>query len=297
MKPPSVVCTAKLFFPHPPNKLSVVASATAEGEIEADVSKELFCRKAELAVDWRGPSERYAGAQAVHYFRVRNPGTAPAHDVELTVNLPEGFVVIPTQGVSATSGQVVFRAGSMQPGDDRYFELKGVHHQAGDNTIALRAEGAEETVSELFTAKTKVIALADLKLEVLDPQGPVATGQEVAYQIRVINRGTSAAREVRVVGLFSAGIEPHHVEGGVSTIHDGRVAFDTIDSLGVGADRVFTIYARAHEEGTHLFRAEVLCRDLDIKLAAEETTRFFQDDALSVAGDPVSGGADQVFSK
>ena len=65
----------------------------------------------------------------------------------------------------------------------------------------------------------------------------------------------------------------------------------------MGADRVFTIYARAHEEGTHLFRAEVLCRDLDIKLAAEETTRFFQDDALSVAGDPVSGGADQVFSK
>jgi hypothetical protein len=27
-----------------------------------------------------------------------------------------------------------------------------------------------------------------------------------------------------------------------------------------------------------VFRAEVLCRDLEIKLAAEETTRFYQDD-------------------
>ena len=36
-----------------------------------------------------------------------------------------------------------------------------------------------------------------------------------------------------------------------------------------------------------MFRAEVLCRDLEIKLAAEETTRFYQDD---VSRDkPVSG--------
>jgi hypothetical protein len=38
--------------------------------------------------------------------------------------------------------------------------------------------------------------------------------------------------------------------------------------------------------GTHVFRAEVLCKDLEIKLAAEETTRFYQDEI--VRDDPQS---------
>ena len=87
----------------------------------------------------------------------------------------------------------------MQPGDDRYFEIKGVHHQAGDNTLTIKAVSADQTESESLTAETAVTALADLKLDVLDPKGPVATGQEVTYQIRVTNRGASAAQEVRVV--------------------------------------------------------------------------------------------------
>ena len=282
-------------------RLSIEALATADGNIQADASQPIFCRKAELAVDWRGPRERYAGSPAVHYFRVRNQGTAAAQDVRLTIVLPEGFEVIPNSGApEPAGGQITFRAGSLNPGDDRYFEIKGIHTKAGENTIALSAEGADELLSPEFVAKTQVVALADLKLDVLDPKGPVATGQEIEYQIRVTNRGTNEAREVRVVGLFSSGIEPHHVEGGLSKINDGRVAFDTIASLPAGAERVFTIFARAHDEGTHLFRAEVLCRDLDIKLAAEETTRFFRDETLNVAGDPMSGGrsgSESVFPR
>ena len=38
------------------------------------------------------------------------------------------------------------------------------------------------------------------------------------------------------------------------------------------------IRAHAAQAGTHVFRAEVLCSDLEIKLAAEETTRFYADD-------------------
>lgn len=280
-------------------KLSIEAAALAEGGVRADAMKEVFCRKAELEVDWRGPKERYSGAQTVHYFRVRNPGTAAAHEVELTVELPEGFAIISKEAAGA-DGRVSFRVGSLQPGDDRYFELKGVHHQAGDNRLKIAASGEDNLSSEEFVATTNVVAIADLKLDVLDPKGPVATGQEVAYQIRVTNRGASEAREVRVVGLFSAGIEPYHVEGGLSKIHDGRVAFETIESVPAGEEQVFTIYARAHEEGTHLFRAEVLCRDLDIKLAAEETTRFFRDETLNVAGDPMSSGrsgAESVFPR
>ncbi len=123
-----------------------------------------------------------------------------------------------------------------------------------------------------------MVALADLKLDVSDPSGPVAVGQEAVYEIRVTNRGASAAEEVNVVGLFSSGLEPEAGEGAPYTVSDGRVAFRTINKLPAGQDIVLQIRAKATEPGTHVFRAEVLCRDLEIKLAAEETTRFYQDD-------------------
>ena len=68
---------------------------------------------------------------------------------------------------------------------------------------------------------------------------------------------------------------------------DGRVSFRTINKLPAGQDIVLQIRAKATEPGTHVFRAEVLCRDLEIKLAAEETTRFYED---AISHDPPAGG-------
>lgn len=279
-------------------ELAVNASATADGDVTADVTKEVFCRKPELVVDWRGPTDRYAGAPALYYFRVRNPGTATAPDVVLNVELPAGFEITPSaQTPQPQNGRLAYRVGALRAGDDRYFELRGVMRSAGANQITLRAAGSDETRSDAVTAVTEVVALADLKLDVLDPKGPVATGQEVAYEIRVTNRGSNVARDVRIVGLFSDGIEPHHADGGECEMRDGRVAFDMIEQLAAGETRTLTIHARAHEEGTHLFRAEVLCRDLEIKLAAEETTRFFVDEPIDVADGYPSGRAGQVFPR
>ncbi|MEQ8847815.1 CARDB domain-containing protein [Botrimarina sp.] len=270
-------------------ELAINASAHAEGDLTAEISKPVFCRKAELVVDWRGPSERYAGATAVYFFRVRNPGTAAAPDVVLDVDLPEGFE--PAAGSPAVeAGKLAYRVGSLKPGEDRFFELRGALRTPGANTITLRAEATDDTRSESVEAVTEVVAIADLKLDVVDPRGPVATGQEAEYKIRVTNRGASEARDVKIVALFSEGIEPHHTAGAPSTINDGRVAFETIDSMAIGQTKELIIHARAHEPGAHLFRAEVVCRDLEIKLAAEETTRFFEDESIDIAGEGYPSG-------
>src|SRR5262249_37181928 len=97
------------------------------------------------------------------------------------------------------------------------------------------------------------------------------------YEVHIKNRGASVAKDVNIVGLFSEGIEPEQAEGAMYTVADGRVSFKTID-VPAGRDIVLRIRAHAVQPGTHIFRAEVLCRDLEIKLAAEETTRFYTDD-------------------
>jgi hypothetical protein len=122
---------------------------------------------------------------------------------------------------------------------------------------------------------------------VSDPSGPVAVGEQAVYEIRVQNRGASAAKDVNIAALFSKGLEPEQVEGAMNTVADGRVTFRTIEELQAGREIVLRIRAQATEAGTHVFRAEVLCRDLEIQLAAEETTRFYADEAAVDSSEPL----------
>jgi len=270
-----------------PGELTIEAVATADGNLQATAEQEIFGRHAELNVEWRGPQQKYAGTEATYYFRVRNPGTAPAEQVALEASLPRGFEFVTASDghqVDRRNQRVVWKIGTLGPGDDCYLELRGVLNTAGDNQLRLVAANAGGDVRDTQTATTNVVALADLKLNVSDPKGPVPVGGDVDYQITVINRGRSAAEDVQIVGLFSEGIEPVEAHGAEAKIADGRVGFRPLAKLPAGEQVTVRIRARAQAAGTHLFRAEVACRDLDIKLAAEETTRFYQDDSVKTGG-------------
>lgn len=272
-------------------KLIVKAVATAEGGLATEAAKEIFCRKPELEVDWRGPDTKYAGTPATYFLRVRNPGTAPADDVTLKVTLPAGAEFISAsegQRYDADTREVSWQVGTLSPGDDNYMELKCLVTMPGVNQLRISAAAATGNLADEQLAQTNVVALADLKLQVSDPSGPVAVGEQAVYEIRVQNRGASTANEVNVVALFSEGIEPDQVEGAMYTVADGRVTFRTIEELPAGREIVLRIRARAAQAGTHVFRAEVLCRDLEIKLAAEETTRFYAEDVLPEGGHTIS---------
>jgi uncharacterized repeat protein (TIGR01451 family) len=280
-------------------KLFVKAVATAEGGLTSDASKEIFCRKPELEVDWRGPETKYAGTLATYFFRVRNPGTAAAENVTVQVTLPEGAEFTSGsegQSYDAKQRQVAWQVGTLGPGDDNYMELKCVVKTAGANQFRVNAASTTADLSAEKLAETNVVALADLKLEVSDPSGPIAVGDQAVYEIRVQNRGANTAKEVNIVALFSEGIEPDQVEGAMYTVADGRVTFRTIDELPADREIVLRIRAHALQAGTHVFRAEVLCRDLDIKLAAEETTRFYADDVQSEGSTPAEQSASRSDS-
>lgn len=275
-------------------ELAVSAVATSDGGLRADATQPIFCRKPELQIDWRGPGRKFAGTEGTYYFRVRNPGTAAADQVEFDVALPGGF-----EFVSASDGyrhdeagrRVTWKVGTLRPGDDCYLEIRGVLNQPGNNSLVLSAATTGGEIHHTGTAATEVVALPDLKLEVSDPKGPVPVGQEVEYDIIVTNRGLSPAEDVRIAGFFSAGVEPLGANGGEAQITDGRVSMRPVESLGAGQQVRVKIRAKAQTAGTHLFRAEVLCRDSEIKLAAEETTRYFSDEPHQTSGDSTQDAA------
>ncbi len=262
-------------------QIAVRATAEADGGLMAAAEQSVFCRKAELELDWRGPDRKYAGNPATYYFRIRNPGTAAAERTTLSIALPPGFEM---QGFSegaqhdAPGRRVVWTIGAVEPNGERFFELTGIVNEPGSNKFEMTAATESNEAVDRKTGTTEVVAIADLKLQIADPKGPIPVGREVEYEITVTNRGRSAADNIEIVALFSAGIEPLGVEGATATIANGRVGFPALPVMPPGATTKFRIKAKSLTAGTHLFRAEVLCSELDIKLAAEESTQFYVDD-------------------
>jgi len=258
--------------------LQVCARAEADGGLNSDAQKDVVVLRSELNIELNGPDTQYAGTEAVFSIRVNNPGTAPAQDVDISAALPRGAELV-SAGNKAQSdvqhGKVRWRVSSLAPGEERAFEIRCQLSEPGDNRLVVSGTGAGG-VSDSTTALTNVIALADLKLEVSDPQGPVAVGEHAVYEVRIRNRGTKAAEGIDVESFFSEGIDPVDAEGAPHRIgNDGQIVFDTIDELRAGGEIVLKIHGLASEPGNHVFRAEVRCRELETKLAAEETTRFY----------------------
>ena len=270
--------------PREAGDLQIKASAEALGDLRTEVVKQLACRKPELEIDWRGPSDKYAGTTSTYYFRLRNPGTAATEPLVCTFQLPKGVKLVGAskagngRSFDKKQNKVTWKLAGLKPQEKRFLRVECQLDKPGLNVMPLVVQTASGGLRDGKTVQTNVVALADLKLEVADPKGPLPVGESAIYEIHVVNRGTSSAEGVNIVALFSEGIDPTAVEGAPFAIRDGRVSFRTFKNLPAGDTLVLRIRAEASQPGTHIFRAEVTCEDLDIKLAAEETTRFFKDE-------------------
>ncbi len=196
--------------------------------------------------DDRGAKTRYAGTMASYAIQVSNSGNATAETVRVTAVLPQGakFIGASSGGQwKADQAAVVWTLPPLRPGAISALEMKCALTTPGPNRIQV-ATASSADVSDSANMITNVEALADLKLEVCDPAGPIGVGDEVVYELKVRNRGSKSAEGIGVIAYFSEGIDPVAASGGVHDIANGVVAFRPIAALAAGADASFKIRAR-----------------------------------------------------
>ena len=70
--------------------LTIQVDARADGGVHAELAEKVLVRRAGLKIDVEGPKVQFVGAAATYAVRVRNPGTAPARNVNLSIVLPAG---------------------------------------------------------------------------------------------------------------------------------------------------------------------------------------------------------------
>jgi uncharacterized repeat protein (TIGR01451 family) len=270
--------------------LTIHAIATGDIALKSEATEKVLIRRAGVKLDVQAPTAKFAGTLAAYQIRLSNPGNDVAQQIRMTATLPPGaeFVSSSHGGqLDKASGKVSWSLNSLSAQQEQVVTVKAELTQAGANILQVNAQ-AEDGLADSASASTEVQALADLKLEVSDPRGPVPVGDEVVYEIRVINRGTKAAQDVEVFAYFSQGVEPVSVHGGGHQLgSQGQVVLNPIATIPVGGEVVYKIVARAVRDGDHTFRAEVQCQEIGTRLATEETTRFFSE-AASTARRPAN---------
>ncbi len=265
--------------------VSIKAQAFADGGLRAEAAEQVLVRRANLRVEIAAPKIKYAGTVGTYRVKVINAGNATGENVNVAAMLPPDAKYVSSNGggrMDTQLGKVNWTIGTLQPGAERVFEMQCSLTSPGENRTQFVAM-ADGDLSTAATSTTHVEALADLKLELRDPQGPIAVGDDTVYEVHVKNRGTKPAEDIELAVFFSDGLEATTVEGGSHDIGPGQVVFKPLSMLAAGDSAVFRIHARAERAGNLVFRAEMVCQSPQMKLAAEEATHFYGDDKPSSA--------------
>jgi uncharacterized repeat protein (TIGR01451 family) len=256
--------------------LAIKAEATADGGLQSALNEDVLVRRAAIKIDVEGPAFQYARTVVNYSVKVNNPGNAASNNVEIVAQLPAKATYVSSSdaGQSEADGtRVVWKLSSLLPGEEKVLELKCQLENPGVNRVQVAAASGD--MKDSASAATEVEALAELELDVIEPEGAFPVGEEVGYEVHIKNRGTKAAEGVDVQAFFSTGIEAINASGSRSDIGPGKVTFHTIPSIGAGKEVILKIRARADKSGNHVFRAEVFCKSLGTKLGEEGTTRFY----------------------
>ena len=259
--------------------LQVRARATADGSLQATDEQLVVVRRPNLVVEVDGPPTKYAGTVAEYTVRVSNNGDATAREVAAIAKLPVGATYLSSSDGGqhdAEQSQVRWQVGALRPNDSRIFQVQCQLDTPGSNRIDVRSTATGD-LSALQSYTTAVESLADLKLTVNDPAGAIAVGKNTTYELKIVNRGTKAARNIQVVGYFSEGIEPVSIGNWRGDVEEGQVSLEEIPRIGPGQEMTIRVVAQASRPGDHVFRAELECRDPHTRLAHEEWTSFYGD--------------------
>ena len=264
--------------------LLIRANVKGDGGLSDKTSKSILIRRAGLKIAMSGPRKKFAGTPATYQIRVTNPGNATAENIRIVSQLPTGAKYVNSTGgmFYKSNNRVSFKVDALQAGAERILKVRCVLATAGDNQVRVVSEAAMN-LADSKSITTNVEALADLKLEVSDPRGPIAVGEETIYEIKVRNRGSRQAEKVNIVAYFSEGIDATKAEGAKFELGDnGAVTFAPIASIGANDEIILKVFAKAKVAGNHKIQVALKCDNPKTALATQETTRFYSDDDSQV---------------
>lgn len=253
----------------------IVATAKdPSGKLQHRQRVDVQVQKLELRASWTGPEEFIMGTPTVYQLAIENVGGIAASNIDCSIELPDGIEVLELpQGYALTANQIRWTLASI-PSDSQFtLPIRCRLNRSGNHALVFHARSAKD-LNLQARITTVVESIADLELSVKEPQAPAPVGTPVVYEIQLVNRGSKAAENVRVIAQFSDGIEPLKVEGHAGRIVPGQALFEEVAAIQPNQTMTLKVICQASKNGVHRFRAAVQSPTSQEDLLEEGSTRF-----------------------
>ena len=256
-------------------RYALTAKAQGDVNLADEASSEFVVRRGEISLQLSGTEMEYAGGSTTYEVTVRNSGDEVVRNALVSLSFPMELKY--EHGLEApnlTPGGVSWPIERLECNQELRFPIRMKILDGGVHRLNLTAS-AESCLATTDTLTTEALTSADLKLEVVDPKGPRPLGASEVYKIHVINQGTDVARDIRVVAVCAPEVEPVDVSGN-AVVRAGQVFFKPIVELAPDHKVTFEVSVQARKPGAHAFRVVLKCHEPKLRLASEESTRFFE---------------------
>ena len=264
-----------------PGKVASLLVAEGDGQLRADSRQDLEVLAPALDLSIEGPQKRYLNRQAEYTVTLANPGTAPAHNVELATRLSPGLEFVDANNLGEYDEQtrtVHWRLEELPAGESGTVVVTAVPIEEGEQRLLAQTASDDGLQAE----KEQVVVvegIAGTSFEVVDASDPIEIGGETIYEIRVVNQGTKASTNIHVVAIVPEGMQPTAADGPVGhAVQGSQVIFEPLDRLAPKAETTYRLKVQAKVAGDLRLRVQVTSDDMRTPVTKEESTRVYADE-------------------
>jgi uncharacterized repeat protein (TIGR01451 family) len=264
-----------------PGMVQNTVRAVADANLTAEHRTQLEVVAPKLQVSVSGPARKYLQRQAVYQISVSNPGTAPAHNIDVVAYLPQGLKFMSTEKNGRYDQQkhaVSWNLEELPPGESGVVQLSAVPIEAGDQKLHVEGR-AELDLAATFDHTTIVEALAQIVFTITDESDPIEVGAETAYEIRVTNQGGKIATNVQLTALIPPGLQAIKVDGATRHRAEGdKILMEPVAQLRPGEELTYRIIVQGRQAGDHVMKVQISSDDSTTAVTKEEITKVYADE-------------------
>jgi uncharacterized repeat protein (TIGR01451 family) len=258
-----------------------VISAQGDGNLRAEDRSTMQVLAPKLDIAVTGPKRRYLEREATYRLSLANPGTAAAEDIELVAYLPNGLKFISANNAGyykEGEHSIHWQLQELPNGETGMVELVTMPVEPGQHKMRLCGTAKRGLKVEKEQA-VLVEGIAAIMFEAVDVQDPIEVGGETTYEIRVLNQGSKAASNVRVVVMLPPQMQAVAAEGPARHVLDGnRILFDGLSRLAPKADVTYRVRAKGLQPGDLRTIVKVMTDEMQTPVTKEESTQVYLDE-------------------
>ncbi len=230
-----------------------------------------------LSITKSGPQRQYLGRAVTYEITVLNKGDGPARDTVVEDLIPPGVSgVEATAGAQSAGSKLIWELGTLEPNASKTVRVSYTPTKEGDVMATATATAyCSETVTD--SAKTTVTGIPASRLQVIDLEDPVEVGTTTTYLITVVNEGTAADTNVRIVCTLDDKLQYVSSAGATAGAIMGKtVSFAPLRNLEPKAKATWRVVVRGARAGDVRFKVSMHTDQLALPIEHTEATHIYQ---------------------